>query len=88
MKNTKFTVNQILKLNVQILGLVDEKEYELIQLAMEEKLKRLWSSPASITPLPPSTLLANLNWVAHREDLMKFIKVLKNSKEFHTFITK
>jgi hypothetical protein len=42
---------------------------------IEENMKRLWTSPASIKPSDPVLLLGNVTWIIGDDALMKFMKV-------------
>ena len=47
----------------------------LLLIAIEEKMKRLWHSPATIPAFAPETLLENLAWVFGNEDILEYVKV-------------
>jgi hypothetical protein len=62
-------------------GLLDEKENQLLTLEIEERMKRLWSSPNYIAPSSPEVLIQNLPWVYGNRDLKDFIFVRKILRE-------
>jgi hypothetical protein len=57
------------------LGLVDDKEFDLLMHAVEGQMKRLWDSPAYMSPPRPEMLLANLQWVAGDTELLGYLLV-------------
>lgn len=65
-----------------ILGLLDEKENALLTIELEERMKRLWSSPNYIAPSSPEVLLKNLSWVYGNNELKDFVFVRLNFTSF------
>jgi hypothetical protein len=47
----------------------------LLTIAIEERMKRLWSSPNYIAPSSPEVLLKNLSWVYGNVELKDFVFV-------------
>jgi len=56
--------------------LIDDKEFGLLSIAIEEKMKRLWNSPSYITPSSPELLFGNINWIMNNADLSSYIIVI------------
>jgi hypothetical protein len=47
----------------------------LLTIELEERMKRLWNSPAYIAPSSPEVLLENLAWVSGNNELKDMIFV-------------
>ncbi len=56
-------------------GLLDEKENDLLNIVLEERMKNLLFSPNYIAPPVPEVLLENLNWVYGHQELRDYIFV-------------
>lgn len=60
---------------LKYIGLLDEKENDLLTIVLEERMKNLHFSPNYIAPPAPEVILENLNWVYGHQELRDFIFV-------------
>jgi len=59
-----------------IAGLVEEKDKIMLNVMIEERMKKLQKkTPAAIHLNPPAVTLSNVPWLRYNEKLLEFITV-------------